>query len=229
VGILIAGIQKSSPPFGKGRPGGISGPPEADQKAKLIQIQNKKSFPLVCWILVLSKIAHARFFMFSFRKKESIFFYSDGLRDLLRRQAAIFLTPAMHHGVEVERPIWKGWAKVAVADRSEGNHRPADRKDLVLRNLPDDHGVPAITGYLVAQNGAKTPDQAQTPEIMNPLQKLFFLPAELLSQGLEGGARDEKVSLNQADQFFIFHGKLHRMSKSFMGFLQKDGMIYNIG
>jgi hypothetical protein len=63
---------------------------------------------------------------------------------------------------------------------------------------------------------------------MDPLQQLFFPPAELLSQGLEGGAGEKKVSLNEADQFFIFHGKLHRKGKSFKGFFKWIFMIYNI-
>ena len=188
--------------------------------------QNKNRFPLACWILVLSKIAHARLFMFALRKKESISFHSDGLRDLSRGQAAIFLTPAVNHGVEVEGPLREGGTIVTMADGGERSHRPADPDDLALWNLPNDHGIPAVTGYLVAQNGSKTPDQAQAPEIMDPLQQLFFPPAELLSQGLEGGAGEKKVSLNQADQFFIFHGKLHRRRKSFKGFFHRD--IYNL-
>ena len=164
--------------------------------------------------------------MLALRKKESISFHPNGLRDLSRGQAAIFHTPAMNHGIEVEGPLREGRAIVTMADGGERTHCPADPDDLVLRNIPNDHGVPAITGYLVAQNGAKTSDQAQAPEIMDPPQQRFFLPAELLSQGFEGGAGKKKVSLNQADQFFIFHGKLHRRHKCFTGFFNK--YIYDL-
>ena len=106
--------------------------------------------------------------MLSSRKKETIVFQAGGFRDLLRRQPAVRISPAMNHGVKVIGPMGKRSTKVAMANIRKRDHGPADPWDPVLRHLPDHHGIPLVAGFLVAQNGAEAPDHSPAEKIMDP-------------------------------------------------------------
>ena len=103
-----------------------------------------------------------------------------------------------------------------MANGRERGHGAADPGNLVLRHLPDHHGVPLVAGLLMAQNCAEAPDHSPAHKIMNPLQELFFLQAELSGQGFERGRRNGEISLNLADQFFIVRSELHRIQEAFL-------------
>ena len=67
-----------------------------------------------------------------------------------------------------------------MADRRKGGHDLADPPDLILRNLPDHHGVSLIAGLLMAQNCPESADHSPPHKTTNSLQKLLFLQADPL-------------------------------------------------
>src|SRR5689334_12945144 len=90
----------------------------------------------------------------------------------------------MHHAEEVVGPQ-RGSPRAAITERDLriAGKTPGDLIDLLVRHVPDGHGIGAVAELVVPHDAAKSRDDSGGPEVVEPADDVALVELEPVGHG----------------------------------------------
>src|SRR5690606_6548036 len=108
-----------------------------------------------------------------------------------------FATDAVNHAEQVVGPVWQAsWALVTECDTGGGCHGIAERRNPIVRYVPDHHGVSPIAQGAMLDYQSQAFDQALLLPLADSVHNLLFGQPGAFGQGLIG-ARCQRQAVFQ--------------------------------